>query len=453
MTQQRRCRGPIPLWPLFLARSSRPARALFSAHNVRGDSTGRALLKSKYPSVLKRAENRKRDAQWHSFFRKASGTNDPSSSTSSTSTSTQSTPPLPSLQKTETTAMPPIIITQSPLSWPTIDQMPRAALISALLFTLADFLTRSSLVAPRVARFFSKARAENAANEKKKDGKQVHRRQREQSLAAVVEDAGIKLVGMLHVLLCLPLCFVVLCEKRNGSGIGSGIGNSISSFNDSDDPRLLLYSSTQTSRLLVSLSSGYFLWDLASILVRTAVAATSRGKAEGRSVGGGFLAHGKFFFLFFKTLSLFSLSSKKAHSFSSSPSSLSPSLPSSPLLLRRRLLLPLRPRSPHGQTVPLRGHFLALGALHSFRLPPLGALCRRAQRDGKQELHLLWPRHGLELLRGADSVRDAVRGRVLGRLPGRDQGAAAAEQRSFVVELFDELFGFFFFDDFDEFRL
>jgi len=385
MTQQRRCRGPIPLWPLFLARSSRPARALFSAHNVRGDSTGRALLKSKYPSVLKRAENRKRDAQWHSFFRKASGTNDPSSSTSSTSTSTQSTPPLPSLQKTETTAMPPIIITQSPLSWPTIDQMPRAALISALLFTLADFLTRSSLVAPRVARFFSKARAENAANEKKKDGKQVHRRQREQSLAAVVEDAGIKLVGMLHVLLCLPLCFVVLCEKRNGSGIGSGIGNSISSFNDSDDPRLLLYSSTQTSRLLVSLSSGYFLWDLASILVRTAVAATSRGKAEGRSVGGGFLAHGKFFFLFFKTLSLFSLSSKKAHSFSSSPSSLSPSLPpflssppQAPSAAASSASEPSRADCPTSRPLSCSGSSPLLSSTSAGRSLPPGAKGRKA---------------------------------------------------------------------------
>ena len=187
--------------------------------------------------------------------------------------------------------------------------MPLAALLSALAFTCADLLARSPLVSPRVSRAFARARSAAEKEEEEEDddgggkannnafddggdkGGKVHRRQRRQqpSLAAIVEDAGIKLVGTLHVLLCLPLAIAALSEKRrNGSSLPSA-----------SDPRLLLYSSTPTSRLLVSISSGYFLWDIASILIRTHVAATERGKREGRSVGGGFLAHGMEFFFFF----------------------------------------------------------------------------------------------------------------------------------------------------------
>ena len=193
---------------------------------------------------------------------------------------------------------PTTIITHSPSSQPTVAQMPLAALLSALAFTCADLLTRSPLVAPRVSAFFAKARAESAAAGGGAGGESkrvtVHhrrrRRKREQPLVAVVEDAGIKLVGMLHVLLCLPLVVAVLSERgeSSSSSLGGGGGG---------DPRLLLYSSTRTSRLLVSVSSGYFLWDIVSILIRTYVATTARGKREGRSVGGGVLAHGKEFFL------------------------------------------------------------------------------------------------------------------------------------------------------------
>ena len=188
--------------------------------------------------------------------------------------------------------MPPTI-THAPLSQPTVGQMPLAALLSALAFTIADFLCRSPLIAPRVSRAFARARAESSEKQKAENETEdgVHRRAREQSLVAVVEDAGIKLVGTLHVLLCLPLAIAVLSGKRRHS-------NSPSLESVHEDPRLLLYSSTPASRLLVSLSSGYFLWDIVSILVRTYVAATPRGKREGRSVGGGFLAHGKFFLSF-----------------------------------------------------------------------------------------------------------------------------------------------------------
>lgn len=190
--------------------------------------------------------------------------------------------------------MPPITIT--------VAQMPLAALLSALAFTLADLLARSPLIAPRVSRAFARARASPENNEKRttttengggKEG--VHFRAREQSLVAVVEDAGIKLVGMLHVLLSLPLAVAVLLEKRNASSLTSSSSSLTfsSSFDENEDPRLLLYSSTPMSRLLVSLSSGYFLWDIVSILIRMYVATTARGKREGRSVGGGFLAHGK----------------------------------------------------------------------------------------------------------------------------------------------------------------
>lgn len=200
-----------------------------------------------------------------------------------------------------------------PLSPPTVAQMPRAALLSALFFTCADLLARSSLVAPRVSRAFARARAgggkgassdaDDAAAADDDDRKVRRRSRQQQSLVAVVEDAGIKLVGTLHVLLCLPLAVAVLSEKRNRT-----TSPHFSSRSSSDDPRLLLYSSTPLSRLLVSLSSGYFLWDIASILVRTYVAATPRGRREGRSVGGGFLAHGaSFFFFFFQFLCFFFL--------------------------------------------------------------------------------------------------------------------------------------------------
>ena len=215
-------------------------------------------------------------------------------------------------------APPPTITHAAPFSPPTAAQMPLAALLSALGFTLADLLCRSPLVAPRISRAFARARGEKSESENESGGGggtekkgsdaaaggdgsgRVHRR-KEQSLVAVVEDAGIKLVGTLHVLLCLPLTVAVLSDKRRRSSSLSSSSSSSSFINidsSDSDPRLLLYSSTPASRLLVSLSSGYFLWDIASILVRTYVSMTPRGKREGRSVGGGFLAHGKEVFYF-----------------------------------------------------------------------------------------------------------------------------------------------------------
>ena len=111
--------------------------------------------------------------------------------------------------------MPPTI-THAPLSQPTVGQMPLAALLSALAFTIADLLCRSPLIAPRVSRAFARARAESSEKQKAENETEdgVHRRAREQSLVAVVEDAGIKLVGTLHVLLCLPLAIAVLSGEE-----------------------------------------------------------------------------------------------------------------------------------------------------------------------------------------------------------------------------------------------
>lgn len=94
---------------------------------------------------------------------------------------------------------------------------------------------------------------------------------------AAARDAVVKTVGAIHVALQLPAALAVVADRSRAFSGGF------------TDPATL-YASTPLSLTLVSVSAGYFVWDVVSLVAR--VIATRRGRPTTAPPSPAFLIHG-----------------------------------------------------------------------------------------------------------------------------------------------------------------